>query len=139
MTSRPLKGRSRYWAGWPLPVAQRHTKPGLPKLKVNSKNFSKSSRASLTEPGERARVFALDALIYIANDQNELARFLAETGFNPADLRSMAHEPGFAAAMLDYLRSNEPLLIAFAAAHGIAPTAIEMVQQSLEQSSPPDT
>jgi hypothetical protein len=79
----------------------------LPKLKVNSKNFSKSSRLRFTDAGGQAKALALDAFLYIAKDQEHLARFLGETGFDPADLRRTAHEPGFAAAMLDYLCSNE--------------------------------
>jgi hypothetical protein len=74
---------------------------------------------------------ALDALVYLANDQEQLARFLAETGFDPADVRRMAHEPGFESAMLDYLCSHESLLVAFAAAHGIDPSAVDMLRQFL--------
>jgi hypothetical protein len=70
----------------------------LPKLKVNSKNFSKSSRSAVPSPRERAKAFALDALLYLANDEEEMGRFLAETGFDPADLRKIANDPGFAGA-----------------------------------------
>jgi hypothetical protein len=110
----------------------------LPKLKVNSKNFSKSSRLRFTDAGGQAKALALDAFLYIAKDQEHLARFLGETGFDPADLRRTAHEPGFAAAMLDYLCSNETLLVAFAAEHGTAPSAIDALRQLLAQPRPPD-
>jgi Protein of unknown function (DUF3572) len=110
----------------------------LPKLKVNSKNFSKSSRSSFTEARERAKEIARDALLYLANDEEQLIRFLAETGFNPADLRRMADEPDFASAMLDYLCSNESLLVAFAAAQGIDPSAVDRARQFLAQPGSPE-
>jgi Protein of unknown function (DUF3572) len=103
----------------------------LPKLKVNSKNFMKSSQPSLAKPHERANAFALDALIFIANDEEEMSRFLAETGFDPTDLRTMTHDPGFAGAMLDYLCSKESLLMAFAEARGVDPSAVEHARQYL--------
>ncbi|MBV8767147.1 MAG: DUF3572 domain-containing protein [Hyphomicrobiales bacterium] len=86
----------------------------MPKLKVNSKNFMKSNRHPLPPPRQRAQAYALDALIYLAKDEEEMGRFLGETGFDPTDLRKMAEDPGFAGAMLDYLCSHESLLMAFA-------------------------
>jgi hypothetical protein len=103
----------------------------LPKLEVNSKKFSKSSRFPLADPKQRAQELALGALLYLAKDQELMARFLAETGFDAADLRSQAREPGFAAAMLDYLCSNESLLLAFAADQGIDPAEPEAARQYL--------
>ncbi len=73
----------------------------------------------------------MDALLYLANDEAEMGRFLGETGFDPADLRRMTNDPGFAGAMLDYLCSHESLLVAFAAAQRVDPAAIENARQSL--------
>jgi hypothetical protein len=103
----------------------------LPKLEVNSKKFSKSSRSPLTDRKARARELALDALLYIAKDQELMSRFLGETGFEAADLRRQAEDPGFAGIMLDYLCSDESLLLAFAADKGIAPTEPEAMRQYL--------
>jgi hypothetical protein len=103
----------------------------LPKLKVNSKNFSKSSQSPSTKAFERARALSVDALVYLANDPEHLGEFLAETGFDPADLRRTAQEPGFAGAMLDYLCSNEALLVAFARNQGLDPNVVEAARQYL--------
>ncbi|MBV8183631.1 MAG: DUF3572 domain-containing protein, partial [Hyphomicrobiales bacterium] len=105
----------------------------MPKLKVNSKNFMKSNRHPLPPPRQRAQAYALDALIYLAKDEEEMGRFLGETGFDPADLRKMAEDPGFAGAMLDYLCSHESLLVAFGRAHAIDPLIIESARQFLAQ------
>ena len=138
MSPRPLKG-TRPFPGRPVPVHAPHIKPALPKLKVNSKNFSKSSRSAVPSPRERAKAFALDALLYLANDEEEMGRFLAETGFDPADLRKIANDPGFAGAMLDYLCSNEALLIAFAHQQGLDPNAVEAARQLLAHHSERDS
>jgi hypothetical protein len=106
-------------------------KPALPKLEVNSKKFSKSSRFPLSDPKQRARELALDALLYLTKDQELMADFLAETGFAASDLRRHAGEPGFAGAMLDYLCSHESLLVAFAADRGIDPMMPEAARQYL--------
>jgi hypothetical protein len=130
MSPRPLKGIRLLQAGL-FPSSDPLIKPTLPKLKVNSKNFSKSSRSGVPEPHERAAAFALDALVYLADDAEEMGRFLAETGFDPADLRKLTNDPGFAGAMLDYLCSHESLLMAFAAAQAVDPVAIENARQYL--------
>lgn len=132
MSPRPLKG-TRPFPGRPVPVHDPHIKPALPKLKVNSKNFSKSSRSAVSSPRERAKAFALDALLHLANDEEEMGRFLTETGFDPADLRKITNDPGFAGAMLDYLCSHESLLMAFAGAQAVDPAAIENARQYLAQ------
>jgi uncharacterized protein DUF3572 len=103
----------------------------LPKLKVNSKNFMKSSRSAAPSPLERAKPFAVDGLLYLAKDEEEMGRFLTETGFDPADLRGMTHDPGFTGAMLDYLCSHEALLRAFAAEQAVDPAAVENARQYL--------
>jgi hypothetical protein len=110
----------------------------LPKPKVNSKNFSKSSRPPFISEYERAKTLALDALVYIANDQEQLVHFLGETGFDAADLRRTAQEPGFASAMLDYLCSNEGLLMAFARQQGLDPNAVDAARQFLARPNSPD-
>ena len=98
---------------------------------MNSKNFSKSSRFPSTGPAERAKELAVLALLHLAKDRELIARFLAETGFEAADLRRMTGEPGFASAMLDYICSKEPLLTAFTADQGIDPAEPETARQYL--------
>jgi hypothetical protein len=109
----------------------------LPKLEVNSKNFSKSSRFPLTNPAERAKELALDALLFLTVDEERMGKFLGQTGFAPSDLRRATAEPGFAGVMLDYLCSDESLLIAFAAAKGIDPQEPEAARQFLASAEDP--
>jgi hypothetical protein len=70
------------------------------------------SRSS-TGQGE-AQEIAIAALGWIAEDAERLQLFLAASGLGPQNLRSAARDSGFLAAVLDFLASNESLLIAFA-------------------------
>ena len=67
---------------------------------------------------------AIAALIYLASDETRLERFVALTGITPGNLREMARQPAFLAAVLDHLASDESLLLAFAADNAIDPAAV---------------
>jgi hypothetical protein len=69
--------------------------------------------------GDDAAQMAIEALGWLAGDDERLARFLAISGLGPQNLRQAAADPRFLAAILDYLASNEALLMDFArdAAH----------------------
>ena len=80
-------------------------------------------------PAERAEEIALAALVFLTQDDGRLERFLALTGLHPGDLRNAAAGPGFLPSVLDYLASDEPLLLAFAAHAGLAPEAVDQARQ----------
>ena len=66
-----------------------------------------------------------------------LDRFLALSGIGLENLRAAAAEPGFLAAILDHLASDETLLLAFAEHAGQDPEAIAKARDIL--SPPPET
>jgi len=68
-----------------------------------------------------AEALALSALGWMAAQPAIMARFLAETGAAPGDLRAAAADPGFLAAVLDHLLADEASLLACAAALGFRP------------------
>lgn len=80
-------------------------------------------RANLTR--EEAEGLAIQALAFIAGDDERLGRFLAVTGIGPAEIRAAAGEPGFLIGVLDYMASDEQLIGAFAAEAGLDPSDIE--------------
>jgi hypothetical protein len=80
---------------------------------------------------EEAETLAVQALVYIAADEGRLERFLAVTGVDPGSLRSEAGRPGFLAGVLDYVCTDEALLVGFAADQGKPPEAITGAQQML--------
>ncbi len=78
-----------------------------------------------------AETIAINALQYLAGDEEQLRCFLTLTGCNIADLRSNASSSEFQAALLDFFLSNEPTLLAFCAQYSIDPEHIATSQQIL--------
>lgn len=68
-----------------------------------------------------AEALALRALGWMAADPDLTGAFLAAAGAGPGDLRARAADPEFLGFVLDFLLSDEPALIAFAAAEGVKP------------------
>jgi hypothetical protein len=81
---------------------------------------------------------AVEALTWLAQDSERLDRFLAICGHGPHNLRKAAAEPGFLAAVLDYLAANEPLLIAFSKATDRAPETVNEARTRLNVGDPGD-
>ena len=77
-----------------------------------------------TLTAEVAETLAIQALAFLAAEPESLGRFLAITGIGPDEIRSAAREPNFLAGVLDYLASDEPLLVAFATQIGIDPADV---------------
>lgn len=79
------------------------------------------------DPGERrqpAEALAAQAFSFLAEDGERIRRFLDISGIDPTRIRSAAAEPGFLAGVLEYLGSDEALLLAFAQRIGIEPADI---------------
>jgi hypothetical protein len=81
-------------------------------------------KASPSTGFEAATQAAIEALGWLANDEERLERFLAVSGLGPQNLRQAAAEPGFLAAVLDYLASHEALLVDFARDTGRRPEEV---------------
>lgn len=80
---------------------------------------------------------AAEALTYLAADASRLERFMALSGLTLETLRASAREPGFPGAILDYLASDEPLLLAFAANAGHDPADVIRAREVLTGSPGP--
>jgi hypothetical protein len=98
---------------------------------MKSTRRSGNGISSLEGRQEAARELAIVALGYIASDPEELSRFLALTGIDPATIRAAAEEPGFLAGVLAYISGNERTLMAFATHAGVGPEEIEKARQVL--------
>ena len=73
---------------------------------------------------EWAEELAFRVLSLIAADEEKLWRFLDLTGLDPGGLREAAARPGFPAAILDHVASDEALLLAVAEALGETPERV---------------
>jgi hypothetical protein len=80
---------------------------------------------------EAAEGLAIQALSFIAQDPDRLGRFLALTGIRPAEIRSVAAEPGFLTGVLEYLASDQALMTDFAKESGHQPSTIDAARIAL--------
>lgn len=92
------------------------------------------ARRPLPPTADDAAALALGGLAFLAEDAERLARFLALTGIGPAALRAGADAPETHLAVLDYLLSDESLLLVFAAAKGLAPETVVQARTALTRS-----
>ena len=74
---------------------------------------------------------ALEALGYLASDEDRLWAFLGATGLEPGTIRQSARTPGFLVAVLDHVAANEGLLIELAAALAIKPERLMEARRTL--------
>lgn len=61
----------------------------------------------------RAEAIAVKALLWMASDDEVIGGFLGVTGASPDDLRERAGDPEFLGFVLDYLLSDDGLVMAF--------------------------
>jgi hypothetical protein len=74
---------------------------------------------------KEAEALAIQALTIIASDAERIGRFLAVTGIGPSEIRAAAREPGFLGGVLDYIASDERLIVDFASESGLDPADVE--------------
>jgi hypothetical protein len=80
---------------------------------------------------EEAQIMALNALVFLASDDDRLLDFVAITGLALEDVRDSADNPVMLAGVMDYVLHNEPLLIAFAEDHSLAPDQVVLARNYL--------
>jgi hypothetical protein len=80
---------------------------------------------------DSARSLAISALAFIAADSQRLSRFLTTTGLGPDNLRTAAADPAFLGSVLEYLITDEGLLVGFAADAGLKPEAVARAHEAL--------
>jgi hypothetical protein len=78
-----------------------------------------------------ADVIALKCLTFLAEDGERLGRFLSLSGVSPEALRRDFGEPSFLAGILDYLLSDEALLIAFSESAELKPEIVAAARRRL--------
>jgi Protein of unknown function (DUF3572) len=74
---------------------------------------------------------ALKFIGFLVSDEERLERFCALSGMGEAELKSGLTDPVMQGFVLDYALSDESLLLAFAADHGLKPEAVVRARQQL--------
>jgi hypothetical protein len=85
-----------------------------------------------TLTSESAEILALQALGWLAGQEDRMSRFLALSGLDPATLRDVAGERETARAVLDFLLSDEELLLDFCEMAQIAPRMVPTYRNRLD-------
>ena len=81
---------------------------------------------------EAAREIAIGALTFLTSDASLLSRFLDVTGWTPETLAAPGSKTAILAASLDYLMSEEDLLLTFSANHGMDPSEVVLAHRALQ-------
>lgn len=63
-------------------------------------------------------------LQHLAQNPEQLAEFMVQSGIQPRDLRRLVGTHEFAHGLIDYVVSNEGLLVAIAEANGLKPETL---------------
>jgi len=80
---------------------------------------------------ERAATLALEALAFLAAEQDVFQRFADLTGLDPASARARAGEPEFLVSVLDFLLSDEALLLDFCQGTSGDPRLVHLARHAL--------
>jgi hypothetical protein len=80
-----------------------------------------------------AETIAIRAIGFLAEDGRRIGRFLSLTGMEPETLVSGAETTPVQVAVLDYLLSDESLLMVFSGHAAIAPEAISAARMLLDR------
>jgi hypothetical protein len=88
------------------------------------------SRSKSLTP-DNAATLSLQVLSFLAERPDDIGRFLDISGLDPATVRARAAEPAFLASILDFLLSNEALLIDFCEAESVDAKDIHMARHIL--------
>lgn len=81
--------------------------------------------------GKDAQMIGIDALSFLALDQNLAQRFLDLSGVQPDQIRHSAHDPAFYVGLLDFILAHEPTLEAFASAASLEPLDVGRARDKL--------
>jgi hypothetical protein len=83
--------------------------------------FPKPKSAGNRLDRDAAETIAARALGFMAEDEDRLARFMADTGIDPDQLRDHAASTPVLTAVLDFVARDESLLLMFAANADVRP------------------
>ena len=86
----------------------------------------------LTAHAKDPPILAMEALIWALSDDKRAERLLSLTGLTPDNLRADIGERPLQAAVLSFLESHEPDLIACAVAIDVSPETLVSARRELE-------
>ena len=82
---------------------------------------------------EQAEALAIKALGFLAADEELLGDFMGQAGLSPDSLRDAAKSRNFLNFVMDFICSNDTLIVNFASAEHIRPEAVMTARHHLEE------
>jgi hypothetical protein len=73
---------------------------------------------------DAAEAVAIQGLAFLAEEPTRMQRFFLTSGLRPEDVRAQAGTPHLLCAVLEYLASDESLLLVFAASRKVAAESV---------------
>lgn len=80
---------------------------------------------------ESAETLALQALAWLAGNEDLLPVFLSSTGVNEAEVRARATDPVFLGAVLDFLMMDDAWVVGFCDPHKVQYDHVMLARQAL--------
>ena len=81
-------------------------------------------RETVESRRKAAESLAIHALTFLVEEPERISRFFALTGIDPGEVRSLAREPGFLAAVLEHVRADERMLLEFVQSADVRPQEV---------------
>ena len=86
-------------------------------------------------PVQEAAFIAIKALAYISQIDEEMTKFLRETGVQTADVIRLKENLDFLGGVLEFVNRDESLMMAFSTSEIFAPAQIEKAQRTLQKAA----
>ena len=80
---------------------------------------------------EQAQAVALQALAFLASQDDPFAAFLAQSGIGAGELRARAQEPEVLAAVMDFVLSNDDFVYGLCDMAGLRPEDVLVARAAL--------
>ena len=80
---------------------------------------------------EQAEIIALQALSFLAKDEDRLGQFLISSGLTPQELKGRVREPDLLGGVLDAILSDDNLLLEFCNSASLSPDTIIRARRAL--------
>ncbi len=80
---------------------------------------------------EQAETIALQALSFIARDDERLAQFLLNSGLTPHELKKRVREPDLLGGVLDAILGDDTVLLGFCNTTSLSPKTIIRARRTL--------
>jgi Protein of unknown function (DUF3572) len=80
---------------------------------------------------EQAETIALQALSFLAKDDELLAHFLMTTGLTPQELKKRVREPDLLGGVLDAILADDTILLGFCNTTSLSPDTIVLARRAL--------